>query len=530
MPAASARWTPRGFSTRPQRVTPWSSASSDVAATRASASARAGTRSGRTKLVSSRSRTPADTSASNTATLASVEIGASSCNPSRRVTSRSTTWRDVAAPRSNDITPSSPVRRTSTTSAEKRQRGLTPLSLLGLITGFRPAAPGSVNIATMEPSPPSRSGPLAGIRVLELGNFIAGPFAGQLFGDYGADVIKIEAPDGDPMRHWGVCLDGESLWWPIISRNKQSVVADLGDAEDLAMLQRLATECDVVLENFRPGVLARYGLDHATLSAVNPGVIVTHVSGFGQTGPRSSEAGFGSIGEAVGGIRHTTGDPDRPPARCGISLGDSLAAMFAVIGTLAALHERSSSGKGQEIDVAIYEAVAALMESSMVDYDVAGVIRNRSGGKLPGVAPANAYPTRDGSEVLIAGNADTVFVRLCEAMGRPGLATDDRYATHAARGAHERELDELVAEWTQTIDSDELLDLLRAHTVPAGRVYTAPDMLTDSHYLAREMVQRHLSRTDVDTPMLGVVPKFSRTPGSIDDVGPSLGEHTDRHR
>ena len=382
----------------------------------------------------------------------------------------------------------------------------------------------------MDPTPPPRSGPLAGIKVLELGNFIAGPFAGQLFGDYGADVIKIEAPDGDPMRHWGVCVDGESLWWPIISRNKQSVIADLRDADDLAMVQRLASECDVVLENFRPGVLARFGLDHATLSAANPGVIVTHVSGFGQTGPRSSEAGFGSIGEAVGGIRHTTGDPDRPPARCGISLGDSLAAMFAVIGTLAALHERASSGKGQEVDVAIYEAVAALMESSMVDYDVAGVIRNRSGGTLPGVAPANAYPTRDGSEVLIAGNADTVFVRLCEAMGRPELATDDRYATHAARGANERELDELVAEWTQTIDSDELLELLRAHTVPAGRVYTAPDMLTDPHFLAREMVQRHLSRSGVDTPMLGVVPKFSRTPGSIDDVGPTLGEHTHRHR
>ena len=376
----------------------------------------------------------------------------------------------------------------------------------------------------------TRTGPLLGVRVLELGNFIAGPFAGQLFGDYGAEVIKIEAPDGDPMRSWGVCVDDSSLWWPIIARNKRSVVADLKDPDDLALVQRLANECDVVLENFRPGVLAKFGLDYDTLSVTNPGVIVTHVSGFGQTGPRATEAGFGSIGEAVGGIRHTTGDPDRPPARCGISLGDSLAAMFAVIGTLAALHERSTSGRGQEIDVAIYEAVAALMESSMVDFDVADVLRGRSGGTLPGVAPANAYPTSDGSEVLIAGNADTVFARLCDAMGRPDLAVDERYATHVARGEHERELDVIVGAWTSTLPSDELLELLRAHTVPAGRVYTAADMLRDEHYSAREMIERHVSRTGIDTPMLGVVPKFSRTPGSIADVGPTLGEHTDRYR
>jgi formyl-CoA transferase len=380
------------------------------------------------------------------------------------------------------------------------------------------------------PGSTHRTGPLLGVRVLELGNFIAGPFAGQLFGDYGAEVIKIEQPGGDPMRHWGVCVDDSSLWWPIIARNKRSVVADLKQPDDLAFVQRLATECDVVLENFRPGVLAKFGLDHETLAASNPGIIVTHVSGFGQTGPRASEAGFGSIGEAVGGIRHTTGDPDRPPARCGVSLGDSLAAMFAVIGTLAALHERSRSGRGQEVDVAIYEAVAALMESSMVDFEVADVLRNRSGGTLPGVAPANAYPTSDGSEVLIAGNADTVFARLCTAMGRPELAIDERYATHVARGERERELDGLIAEWTATIDADELLALLRTHTVPAGRVYTAADMLRDEHYSARDMVQRRTARTGVDTPMLGVVPKFSRTPGSISDVGPTLGEHTNLYR
>jgi crotonobetainyl-CoA:carnitine CoA-transferase CaiB-like acyl-CoA transferase len=377
----------------------------------------------------------------------------------------------------------------------------------------------------------SRTGPLLGVRVLELGNFIAGPFAGQLFGDYGAEVIKIESPDGgDPMRRWGVSVDDSSLWWPIISRNKRSVTADLKDPDDLALVRRLASECDVILENFRPGVLARFGLDYDSVAATNSGVIMTHVSGFGQTGPRASEPGFGSIGEAVGGIRHTTGDPDRPPARCGISLGDSLAAMFAVIGTLAALHERDSSGRGQEVDVAIYEAVAALMESSMVDFEVAGVLRTRSGGTLTGVAPSNAYPTRDGSEVLIAANADNIFARLCVAMGRSDLAADERFASHVARGEHERELDGIVAAWTATLDAEDLLALMRDHSVPAGRVYTAADMLDDEHYLARQMIERHVARTGIETPMLGVVPKFSRTPGSIGDVGPALGEHNDLYR
>lgn len=376
-----------------------------------------------------------------------------------------------------------------------------------------------------------RTGPLVGVKVLELGNFIAGPFAGQLLGDYGAEVIKIESPDGgDPMRRWGVTVEGDSLWWPTIARNKESVVADLKDREGLALVQRLAAECDVLLENFRPGTLDKFGLDHSTLSRVNPGVIIAHVSGFGQTGPRASEAGFGSIGEAVGGIRHTTGDPDRPPARTGISLGDSLAAMFAVIGILAAVHERSTSGRGQEVDVAIYEAVAAVMESSMADFAVEGVVRQRSGGRLRGVAPSNAYPTADGSDVLIAANADPIFARLCQAMGRIELAGDDRFATHSARGANERELDDILSEWTITRTTDDILQIMKDHSVPAGRVYTASDMVDDPHYRAREMVQQIRSRQGIELPTLGVVPKFSRTPGSIRDVGPLLGEHTDRHR
>lgn len=373
------------------------------------------------------------------------------------------------------------------------------------------------------PSP----GPLAGVRVLELGSFIAGPFAGQLLGDYGADVIKVESPgDGDPMRGWGVTTDaGDSLWWPTIARNKRSVTADLRAEEGRDLVRRLAASADVVLENFRPGRLVEWGLDYESIRAANPGVVYVHVSGFGQTGPRASEAGFGSIGEAVGGIRHTTGDPDRPPSRCGISLGDSLAAMFAVIGTLAALHERGRSGEGQEVDVAIYEAVAALMESTLADAEVGGVVRQRSGGTLPGVAPSNAYPTADGSEVLIAGNADAVFRRLCQAMDRPELAEDPRFADHAARGEHERELDGIVADWTRTLAAEDLLARMVDHGVPAGRVYTADDMLRDEHYAARDMVLRATARAGFELPMTGIVPRFSRTPGQVRHVGPDLGEH-----
>jgi formyl-CoA transferase/succinyl-CoA--D-citramalate CoA-transferase len=377
----------------------------------------------------------------------------------------------------------------------------------------------------METNP---GGPLTGLRVLELGNFIAGPFAGQLLGDYGAEVIKVEAPGGgDPMRTWGVTRRGEGLWWPAIARNKRSVAIDLRDEPGRGLVRRLARHVDVVLENFTPGRLDEWGIGFEDLRADNPGLVMVHVSGFGQSGPRSGDAGFGSIGEAMGGIRATTGDPDRPPARCGISLGDALAGLFAVVGTLAAVTERGRSGVGQEVDVAIYEAVAALMESTLADFDVGGVSRTRTGSVLPGVAPANAYPTADGSDVLIAGNADSVFRRLCAAMGRPELADDPRFVDHPARGRHMEELDALVAGWTAGHRTDELLVRLSAAGVPAGRVYTAPDVLADPHYRAREMVVRALSRAGYEVPMPGVVPKFSRTPGAVIDVGPRLGEHTE---
>jgi formyl-CoA transferase len=368
--------------------------------------------------------------------------------------------------------------------------------------------------------------PLAGVRVLEIGAFIAGPFAGQLLGDLGADVVKIEPPGpGDIMRRYGVCVDSRSLWWPQIARNKRSVAIDLRDARGRDLARRIAERCDVVLENFKPGTLAGWGLDYATLARANPALVLVHVSGFGQTGPRSAEPGFGSIGEAMGGIRHTTGDPDRPPARTGVSIGDSLAGLFAVVGTLAALNERSRSGRGQEVDVAIYEAVMALMESTVADYELAGETRTRSGGMLRGVAPANAYPTLDDRDVVIAGNADAVFARLCAAMEREDLAR--AYASHEARAAHQVALDEEIAAWTATRTADDLVARLRAHDVPVGLINRAPELATDPHITAREMIVRLAAGFGADVPMTGVVPKLSRTPGAIRSVGPALGQHTD---
>jgi formyl-CoA transferase/succinyl-CoA--D-citramalate CoA-transferase len=366
------------------------------------------------------------------------------------------------------------------------------------------------------------------VTVLDLSHALAGPFASTLLGDYGADVIKVEAPgEGDPMRRWGVTRDGDSLWWPTIGRNKRSIVLDLKDERDLDRARRLAVRCDVVLENFRPGVLDKLGLDYATLSAENPRLVMTHISGFGQTGPLAKQAGFGSIGEAMGGIRHTTGSPDRPPSRAGISLGDALASVFGVIGTIAALYSARVTGKGQEVDVALYEAVAALMESTMADYELGGVVRTRTGSVLPGVAPSNVYPTADDADVVIAGNADAVFTRLCKAMGAPELADDPRFGTHGARGANAEELDALIGAWTSTMPCAHVLAILDEHAVPAGRIFTAPDMLSDPQYLARDMVRRVISTQGWEVPMTGIVPRFTGTPGDIRRPGPRLGEHTD---
>ena len=372
-------------------------------------------------------------------------------------------------------------------------------------------------------------GPLAGIRVLELGSFIAGPFAGQLLADLGAEVIKIEAPDGgDPMRRWGVLHEGRSIWWSALARSKQLVAIDLRTEEGRSVARKLAASCDVVLENFTPGRLETWGLGYEELSALNPKLVLTRVSGFGQTGPRAGEPGFGAIGEAMGGLRELTGSPDRPPARASVSIGDHIAGLFAAFGTLAALRQVEQDGRGQVVDVALYEAVFAMMESIVADADLAGVVRTRNGGAIPNVAPSNAYPTADGRMVMIAANADAIFARLANAMGQPELGSDARFSTHIERGKRVAEVDDLVAAWTQTLDYGEVAGRLGDHAIPHGLIYQAPDMLADPQYAARAMIQRVYDATlGVEVPMAGIVPRFTRTPGDIRWPGAEIGAHTD---
>ncbi|MFD3747393.1 CaiB/BaiF CoA transferase family protein [Nocardia sp. NPDC058633] len=371
------------------------------------------------------------------------------------------------------------------------------------------------------------TGPLADLRVVEMGQLLAGPFCGQLLGDLGAEVIKLESPGtGDPMRQWGREQSaGKSLWWPVVARNKKSVTCDLRDPAGQQLARQLIERADIVIENFRPGTMERWGLGFDRLREHNPGLIMVRVTGYGQSGPYSPRAGYGSIGEAMGGIRYVTGDPDHAPARAGISLGDSLAAVFATIGTLAAVHHRANTGRGQMVDSAIYEAVLAMMESLLPEFAVTGYQRERTGSVLPNVAPSNIYPTLGGEMILVAANQDTVFARLVEAMGRSELATDERYATHSARGARMTELDDLIAAWTATFETDALLEQLHAAGVPAGRIFTARDMFTDPHFAAREAIVRLAHPEFGELPMQNVFPKLSETPGSVRHPGPELGEH-----
>lgn len=371
--------------------------------------------------------------------------------------------------------------------------------------------------------------PLGDLRVVELGQLLAGPFCGQLLGDFGAEVVKVEDPGrGDPMRQWGrEKPHGKSLWWPVVARNKKSVTCDLRSSQGQQLLRRLIDTADVVVENFRPGTLERWGLAPQELWTTNPGLIVTRVTGYGQTGPYAPRAGFGSIGEAMGGIRYVTGSPDQPPARAGISLGDSLAATFACVGTLVALHNRSRTGRGQVVDSAIYEAVLAMMESLLPEWAVAGYQRERTGAVLPNVSPSNVYPTSDDDLVLIAANQDSVFSRLTQVMGQPDLAIDERYRTHSARGATMTELDTLIAEWTVTLTAEELLALLHAGGVPAGRIFRAKDMFADPHFAAREAIVRVMHPELGELPMQNVMPRLSETPGRVRTAGPALGQHND---
>ncbi|MFB7336189.1 CaiB/BaiF CoA transferase family protein [Streptomyces adustus] len=372
-------------------------------------------------------------------------------------------------------------------------------------------------------------GPLAGVRVVETGSLIAGPFCGQLLGDFGAEVIKAEDPaGGDPMRQWGRLLpQGLSLNWPVIARNKKSITCDLRRPEGQRLLRDVLATADVLIENFRPGTLERWGLGPAELAEINPRLVVTRVTGYGQDGPYARRAGFGSIGEAMGGLRYITGEPDRAPSRTGISIGDSLAGMFAALGTVMALYSREHTGRGQVVDSAIYEAVLALMEAVLPEWELTGSRRERTGSVLPGVAPSNVYPTRDGSAVLIAANRDTVFNRLAELMDRPELRTDERYGTHAARGENLEELDKLVAEWTRGFDAEELLARLHDHGVPAGLIYTAEDMLADPHFRARQAIVRLMHDKLGSFPMQNVAPRLSATPGAVRTLGPELGQHND---
>jgi len=376
---------------------------------------------------------------------------------------------------------------------------------------------------------PKAPGPLDGLTVIEMGTLIAGPFCGQILGDFGAEVIKIEDPKaGDPMRQWGRSLPkGHSPWWPVIGRNKKSVTLNLRTAEGQAIARKLIGGADVLVENFRPGALEKWGLGYESLSADNPGLVMARVSGFGQTGPYASRAGYALIGEAMGGLPSSTGQPERAPARAGIAGGDSLAGLHAALGTMMALHARHRSGKGQVVDAAIYESVLSVMENLITEYGLTGYIRERSGSVLPGIAPSNAYPTKDGALVVIGANQDTLFKRLCEAMGRPELAGDPRYAGHAARGENQAELDALIGAWTATLDADALLALMESSGVAAGRVYRAPDMLADPQFAAREAIVAVPHPVFGEVSMQNAFPKLTATPGAVRWPGPALGEHTD---
>ena len=367
-------------------------------------------------------------------------------------------------------------------------------------------------------------GALGGIRVVELGQLLAGPFCGQLLGDMGADIIKVEPPvAGDPMRDWG--QGDEKVQWEVIARNKRSVSANMRVPEGQALVRKLIAHADIVIENFKPGTMEKWGLDPQVLIAEQPGLIVARMSGYGQTGPYSDRAGFGGIGEAMGGWRYIVGEPDRPPSRMGISIGETLTATYGCMGVLAALHHRNCTGQGQVIDAALYESVLQVMEGLVPEYDRMGLIRERSGSVLTGIAPSNVYSCRDG-EYMIGANKDSLWKRLAGAMGRDELGDDPRYATHVARGENQTELDNLINDWTQTLTVDEVDALMIANSIPAGRVYRAPEMLADPHFKAREAI------IDVETERFGKLkmqnafPKFSVTPGTIRRPAPSkVGQH-----
>ena len=367
-------------------------------------------------------------------------------------------------------------------------------------------------------------GALKGLRLIEMGQLIAGPFCGQLMADHGAEVIKVEPPKiGDAMRAWG---QGIPLWFSVVSRNKKSITLNLREKEGQDIVRKLAAKSDFLLENFRPGTLEKWNLGWDELHAINEALIMIRVSGYGQTGPYSKRAGYGGIGEAMGGMRYVAGEPDRPPSRAGLSIGDSLAATYACLGAMMALNHRHQTGQGQIVDSAIYEAVLAMMESTVPEYTVAGHIRERTGSILPKIAPSNIYPTQDGS-VLVAGNQDSVWKRMAAMMGMAELGDDPRYNSHVARGERQTELDIMIGAWTQDRTSGEVLALCEEHGVPAGNIYRAPEMLDDPQFEARQALVKADHPEHDNFVMQNVAPKLSETPGEIEWVGPALGAHNE---
>ena len=368
---------------------------------------------------------------------------------------------------------------------------------------------------------------LAGLKVIELGQLIAGPFAAKTLADFGADVIKVEPPGaGDPLRKWRLLKDGTSVWWQIQSRNKRSVAIDLKSAEGQQLVRTLASEADVLIENFRPGSMEQWGLSPDALLAINPRLIMLRVSGYGQTGPYKDRPGFGVVAEAMSGLRHLTAEPGRVPVRVGVSIGDTLAALHGVIGILMALHERQRSGKGQVVDVALYEAVFNCMESLLPEYSAFGAVREAAGSALPGIAPSNAYRCAGGAYVLVAGNGDSIFRRLMGAIGRPDLAVDPTLADNTGRVARVAEIDAAIEAWTSSRAVEEVLSSLESVSVPAGRIYTVADIAADPHYEARGMLHRIQMDDGDELTIPGIVPKLSRTPGAHDRNAPHIGQDT----
>jgi formyl-CoA transferase len=372
------------------------------------------------------------------------------------------------------------------------------------------------------------AGPLSNLKVVELGTLIAGPYCARLMAEFGAEVVKVETPGtGDPLRKWRRLHEGNSLWWYAQARNKKSVAIDLKDSDGQAIVRKLAAGADIFVENFRPGTMEKWNLGYEALSRENPGLVMVRLSGFGQTGPYKDKPGFGAIGESMGGMRYITGYPDRAPVRVGISIGDSLAAMFGVIGALMAIHHRHATGRGQVIDVALYEAVFAMMESMLPEYGMNGFVRERSGAALPGIVPSNTYPCRDGKFVVIGANADSIFKRMMRAIGRNDLADDPSLASNEGRVRRTEELDRVIGEWTSRHDLEAVLKVLEDAEVPSGRIYSIADIAADVHYRARDMIEKHRLGAGSEVLLPGFVPKMSETPAETRWIGPRLGEHTD---